>query len=96
MGQIGAVGGSGLVSSMTIGYELGNLLGVILQEKGELSIDDCEGCEKKILKSEIYRWLKKEQSTAKAMREILYSNTDINHIDEIWDKFKYVIETRGA
>ncbi|MHA1271271.1 MAG: NAD(P)/FAD-dependent oxidoreductase [Candidatus Helarchaeota archaeon] len=96
-GHVGAVGGSGIISSMTIGYELGSFLSHLLKEKDELNINDFEDCQRKISKLPIYKWLRQEKSNAKVMREILYKNyKDIDDIDNLWDKFKFMIESRGA
>ncbi len=95
MGHVGAVGGSGIVSSMTIGYDLGELLGKILQDEGKLQPADFEEAQKLVNNSPIGKWLKKEQSSAKAMREILYKPPKSpQEIDVMWDKFKGFIEGR--
>ncbi|NVM55412.1 MAG: NAD(P)/FAD-dependent oxidoreductase [Candidatus Helarchaeota archaeon] len=97
MGHVGAVGGSGIVSSMTIGYHLGHLLGKRLTEKEALSLEDFQEAQRTINKSAIGKYLKKEQSSAKAMREILYNPPKSpDEIDGLWDKFKGFIESRGA
>jgi len=95
MGHVGAVGGSGIVSSLTIGYDLGQSLGKILKEKGELAPEDFHESQQVINKSEIGKWLKKEQSSAIAMRKILYEPLKSpEEIDELWDKFKGFLENR--
>jgi len=97
VGQVGAVGGSGIVSSMTIGYDLGRILGKTLKEKGTLQKDDFEIAQKELINSEVGKILKKEQSNAKIMRELLYSPLKSpEEIDLLWDKFKQFIESRGA
>jgi len=97
MGHVGAVGGSGIVSSLTTGYDLGQFLGKVLNEKGELATGDFQEAQQIINKSEIGKWLKKEQSSATAMRKILYEPLKSPEaIDEMWDKFKGFIESRGA
>jgi flavin-dependent dehydrogenase len=97
VGQVEAVGGSGIVSSMTIGYDLGRILGKTLKEKGILKIDDFEVMQKELINSEVGKKLKKEQSNAKVMRELLYSPLKSpEEIDLLWDKFKQFIESRGA
>jgi len=97
MGHVGAVGGSGIVSSLTIGYDLGQFLGKVLNQKGELATEDFQEAQQIINKSEIGKWLKKEQSSAIAMRKILYEPLKSpEEIDEMWDKFKGFIESRGA
>lgn len=97
MGHVGAVGGSGIVSSLTTAYDLGQFLGNILKEKGELAPEDFQETQQVINKSEIGKWLKKEQSSASAMRKILYEPLKSpEEIDELWDKFKGFIESRGA
>ncbi|MHA1231459.1 MAG: hypothetical protein ACTSRP_08390 [Candidatus Helarchaeota archaeon] len=61
----------------------------------KINKDDFQDCQKKLFKLEIFKWLKKEKSNAKVMRQILYENTEkIEDIDQIWDKFKFFIENR--
>ena len=97
MGHVGAVGGSGIISCLNIGYDLGLTVSKLLLEKDELTNQDFLDCQRMINKSEIGKWLKKEQSNAKLMREILYKDfKNIDHIDSLWDKFKYLVESRGA
>ncbi|MHA1266654.1 MAG: NAD(P)/FAD-dependent oxidoreductase [Candidatus Helarchaeota archaeon] len=96
MGHVGAVGGSGIVSSMTIGYEVGEQLGQQLKAVDRLQPNDFQETQRKIRRSTIGRWLKHEQSSAKAMRTILYQpRKSSEEIDHIWDKFKFFIENRG-
>ncbi|TFG05657.1 MAG: FAD-dependent oxidoreductase [Promethearchaeota archaeon] len=95
MGHVGAVGGSGIISSMTVGYDLGEFLGTRLKTVGELQMNDFVAAQDLINKSAIGKWLKKEQSSAKAMREILYKPLKSpDEIDVLWDKFKGFIESR--
>ncbi|TFF89457.1 MAG: NAD(P)/FAD-dependent oxidoreductase [Promethearchaeota archaeon] len=96
-GTVGAVGGSGIVSSMTIAYKIGNLASKIIKQHNKLEREDFEEISNKIKKIEKWKWLKKERSNAKAMRKFLYGGSEgSDHIDEIWDRFKYLIESRGA
>ncbi len=95
MGHVGAVGGSGIVSSMTIGYDLGEYFGKILQDEGELQPADFEEAQKLINKSPIGKWLKKEQSLARNLRELLYKpRKSPEEIDTLWDLSKGFIEDR--
>ena len=97
VGTVLSIGGSGIISSMTIGYDLGRSLGKTLKEKGTLQNDDFETAQKELMKSEVWKKLKKEQSTAKIMRELLYNPLKSpEEIDLLWDKFKQLIESRGA
>jgi digeranylgeranylglycerophospholipid reductase len=95
-GTVGAAGGSGIVSSMTLGYMIGELASKAIKSNKELQDSDFKEIESQIKKSEMWKWLKKESSNAKAMRKFLYGSGDIDNIDIIWDKFKYLIETREA
>ena len=95
-GHVGAIGGSGIVSSMSIGYYLGVYLKDLFNIKKDFTDNDFIKCQKLINKLNITKWLKKEASNAKVMRNILYSTyPNKNFIDDIWDKFKYFIESRG-
>ncbi len=97
MGHVGAIGGSGIISSMTIGYQLGEILGKTLKATGKLQPEDFDKAQRFINESPIGKWLKKEQSSAKAMREILYKpRKSPDEIDALWDKFKGFIENRRA
>ncbi len=97
MGHVGAIGGSGIISSMTIGYDTGSLLGKILKQTTELQLQDFQAVQDSSMKSVIGKKLKKEQSTAQVMRELLYKPVKSpEQIDALWDKFKIFIESRGA
>ncbi|MBD3226878.1 MAG: FAD-dependent oxidoreductase [Candidatus Lokiarchaeota archaeon] len=96
-GTVGAVGGSGIVSSLSIAYKIGELASKVIKQKKKIETTDFEEISTKIKKTQIWRWLKKERSNAKSMRKFLYSNSNnTDHIDEIWDRFKFLIESRGA
>jgi len=95
MGHVGAVGGSGIISCLTMGYEVGSFLTNRLKEKGSLELIDFQECQKELQKLLISKKLKKEKSSAKLMRAILYGNQkDPKEIDKLWDKFKGMIESR--
>lgn len=97
VGHVGAVGGSGIESSMSIGYQLGQELGAILKTKSDLTLEDFQQAQRSVNKSPIGKELKKEQSSANIMRKILYEPKKTpEEIDELWDKFKNFIESRGA
>lgn len=95
MGQVGAVGGSGIISCLTLGYEVGDFLANRVKDKGELELEDFQECHHHVNKLPISKKLRKEKTTAKLMRDLLYGEKkDIKKIDELWDKFKMLIETR--
>lgn len=97
VGTVLSVGGSGIISCMTIGYDVAKSLGKTLKEKGTLVKDDFETAQKELMKSEVWKKLKKEQSDAKVMRDLLYHPLKSpDEIDLLWDKFKQFIESRGA
>jgi len=94
-GHVTAVGGSGIISSMTVGTIVGNRFGTILKEAGKISEDDLSQCSATIKQSEIGRKLASERKTAKMMRDILYKVLKTpEEIDASWDKLKGPIEDR--
>lgn len=94
-GQVGAVGGSGIITSLTIGTLVGRQLGSTLKKAGRITEEDLSECASFLRKSEIGKYLLKEKKTAKLMRDVLYNILKTPEgIDAKWDMFKGPIESR--
>ncbi len=90
-GHIGAIGGSGIISGMSVGYEVAEFIAKALTLEGKVT----EGMIKEFLgktkKSPIYKFLKSEQKLGKLFREILFGTFKTNEvIDENWYKLENI------
>ncbi|MHA1796923.1 MAG: FAD-dependent oxidoreductase [Candidatus Helarchaeota archaeon] len=92
MGQVGAVGGSGIISSMSIGYVVGN---IIANNMNDLGMEIFQDLNQKIKKSNPGKFLKKEKKMAQLMRNLLYKSLGSSKkIDENWNKIKILMASR--
>jgi len=92
MGQVGAVGGSGIISSMSIGYLTGNFLANSidgLDSEVFLKLNDI------VKKSDIGKYLKKEMKNGKLFRNLVYETLGTSEqIDENWEKIRTLMTSR--
>ena len=90
-GHIGAIGGSGIISSMDIGYNVTDFISHALKIEGKVTEGMIYEFQLKLKKSPIQKFLKKEQKLGKLFRSILYQNFKTNEvIDENWYKLENI------
>lgn len=92
MGHVGAVGGSGIISSMSIGFLTGNFLANNVNKlTSELFLE----LNNNIKKSDIGKFLKKEMKQASLIRNLLYKSLGtLEKIDANWEKIKALMTSR--
>ena len=94
-GQVMAVGGSGIISSMSMGSMTGEELGSILKEKGNISEEDLIRCSEVIRKSEVGKKLVSERKVATMLRDVVYNVLKTpEEIDANFDKLEKQIANR--
>ncbi|MHA1359863.1 MAG: NAD(P)/FAD-dependent oxidoreductase [Candidatus Helarchaeota archaeon] len=90
-GHIGAIGGSGIIAGMSVGYIIGDFIAKTIIQEGTIT----EGMVKDFLirfkKTPIQKYLMKEKKLGKSFRNILFQIFKTNEgIDENWYKLEKI------
>ncbi len=94
-GHIGSIGGSGIISSMDVGFGVTEFIAKALQLEGRVTEGMITEFLNRFNKSPIQKFLKNEQKLGKLFREILFQNfKTIEVIDENWYKLENIYSVR--
>ena len=95
-GHVGGIGAAGIISCMTIGFDVAEFIANSLQVEGEITEGMVTEFLKKYKKSAIQKFLKNEKSAGKTLRNILFETFKTPEaIDESWAKLKIMVEKAG-
>ncbi|RJP17158.1 MAG: FAD-dependent oxidoreductase [Candidatus Abyssobacteria bacterium SURF_5] len=86
-GQVGASGGSGILSSLSLGYEAGTFLGEYAAQHADASdASVMEACSKSMKTTAIWKMLEAEEKSGAMTRHFLFHILKTNEaIDNAWD-----------
>jgi flavin-dependent dehydrogenase len=94
-GHVGAIGAAGIISCMTTGYEVSELVSNAILTKGTITESMAKEFVRNIKKSPMGKYLKKEQSAAIALRQVLFDQFKTAElIDENWEKLESIMQSQ--
>ncbi|MHA1299714.1 MAG: FAD-binding protein [Candidatus Helarchaeota archaeon] len=91
-GHVGAIGAAGIISCMTTGYMIAEYISQAILTEGNVTESMTKEFARKFKKSEMGKYLKKEQSAALALRSVLFDQFKTAEIiDANWEKLKSIM-----
>ncbi|NVM03905.1 MAG: NAD(P)/FAD-dependent oxidoreductase [Candidatus Helarchaeota archaeon] len=96
-GHVGAIGASGIISCMSTGFDVAEFVANALLTEGEITEGMVEEFKRKYKKSQIQKYLKKEQSAGKMLRNVLFKSFKTEEIiDENWEKLETMVVSQSG
>ncbi len=96
-GHVGAIGAAGIISCMSTGFDVAEFVANALLTEGEITEGMVEEFTRKYKKSQIQKFLKKEQSAGKMLRNVLFKSFKTEEvIDENWEKLETMVASQAS